>query len=359
MLDALFHRLVTWLAPMLPFTMEEVWLTRFPGDDSSVHLQDFPATPRDWHDPRLAAKWEDIRRVRRTVTGALEVERRDKRIGASLEAAPVVHVADDALRAALASVDFADVCITSDLALERSPRPRRRLHPRRRPRRRGGAPTSPKAKSAPAAGRSSPTSAPTPTRASAPAATTRSAEARARRSAQRPRALPLRTLKLFRAPADCPARSSLLQSSNLIREGPMLRSAVLLTVLAVSLPPWPAFAAEGELRVTLVGTGGPEYFPDRQGIATLVEAGEAKLLFDVGRGTAQNLYLSEVNPKDITNIFLTHLHNDHYEGLTEILADPLVPARAGPRLRDVGPRRHRGDGRRACGRCSGTTSSIA
>ena len=122
-LDALFHRLVTWLAPMLPFTMEEVWLTRFPGDDSSVHLVDFPATPRDWHDAALAAKWDGIRRVRRVVTGALEVERRDKRIGASLEAAPIVHVADDALRAALASIDFADVCITSDLTLSPDPAP--------------------------------------------------------------------------------------------------------------------------------------------------------------------------------------------------------------------------------------------
>ena len=57
--------------------------------------------------------------MRRVVTGALEVERREKRIGASLEAAPVVHVADAALRAALASVDFADVCITSDLHAHR------------------------------------------------------------------------------------------------------------------------------------------------------------------------------------------------------------------------------------------------
>ncbi len=116
-LDALFHRLVTWLAPMLPFTMEDVWLTRFPGEDSSVHLQDFPATPRDWHDAALAAKWDGIRRVRRVVTGALEVERREKRIGASLEAAPIVHVADAALRDDLDSVDFTDVCITSHLSL--------------------------------------------------------------------------------------------------------------------------------------------------------------------------------------------------------------------------------------------------
>jgi isoleucyl-tRNA synthetase len=112
-LDALFHRLVTWLAPILPFTMEEVWLERFPGDASSVHLVDFPDTPAAWADPALAARWETIRRARRVVTGALEVERRDKRIGASLEAAPVVHVADSATRAILESVAFHDLCITS------------------------------------------------------------------------------------------------------------------------------------------------------------------------------------------------------------------------------------------------------
>ena len=116
-LAALFDRLVTWLAPILPFTMEEVWLTRTPGEDSSVHLQDFPATPDAWRDTELAARWEAVRRVRRVVTGALEVERREKRIGASLEAAPVVFIADADTRSLLAGIDFADVCITSDLTL--------------------------------------------------------------------------------------------------------------------------------------------------------------------------------------------------------------------------------------------------
>ncbi|HEU0221606.1 MAG TPA: zinc finger domain-containing protein, partial [Paracoccaceae bacterium] len=74
-------------------------------------------------DPALAAKWERLRRVRRVVTGALEIERRDKRIGASLEAAPVVHVMDAALRAALATVDFAELCITSDLFIRGEPAP--------------------------------------------------------------------------------------------------------------------------------------------------------------------------------------------------------------------------------------------
>ncbi|MBA3324125.1 MAG: isoleucine--tRNA ligase [Rhodobacteraceae bacterium] len=122
-LDALYARLVAWLAPMLPFTMEEVWLERRPGEESSVHLTDFPATPGAWYDPALGLKWGHVRHARRVVTGALEIERRDKRIGASLEAAPVVHVSDPAMLAALQDVDFADVCITSDLTLTPDPAP--------------------------------------------------------------------------------------------------------------------------------------------------------------------------------------------------------------------------------------------
>ncbi|SOB94563.1 isoleucine--tRNA ligase [Rhodobacter maris] len=122
-LDLLFHRLTKWLAPMLPFTMEDVWLSRFPGAENSVHLEDFAETPKAWLAPELAAKWEGIRRARRAVTAALEVQRTAKVIGASLEAAPVVHVEDAGLEAALKSVEFADICITSDLILTTDPAP--------------------------------------------------------------------------------------------------------------------------------------------------------------------------------------------------------------------------------------------
>ena len=113
-LDILFHRLTTWLAPVLVFTMEEVWLERFPGEESSVHLVDFPETPTAWRDQALATKWETIRDARRVVTGALEVQRTAKVIGSSLEAAPEVFVTPK-LGAVLASVDFAELCITSAL----------------------------------------------------------------------------------------------------------------------------------------------------------------------------------------------------------------------------------------------------
>jgi len=127
-LDVLFHRLTTWLAPILVFTMEDVWLSRFPGEASSVHLVDMPATPADWLNEPLAAKWEGIRRARRAVTAALEVQRAAKVIGASLEAAPVVHVEDAGLLAALKSVNFADLCITSALDLTATPAPQEAFH---------------------------------------------------------------------------------------------------------------------------------------------------------------------------------------------------------------------------------------
>jgi isoleucyl-tRNA synthetase len=116
-LDILFHRLTTWLAPVLVFTMEEVWLERFPGEGSSVHLTDIPETPEAWLNPELAAKWAKVRAARRVVTSALEVQRVEKVIGASLEAAPTVYVADADQRAALQSVSFEDVSITSDVTI--------------------------------------------------------------------------------------------------------------------------------------------------------------------------------------------------------------------------------------------------
>ncbi|MCG6857068.1 MAG: class I tRNA ligase family protein, partial [Salaquimonas sp.] len=110
----IFDCMVAWMAPMLPFTTEEAWLSRYP-DAASVHLEQFPELPADWQDKKLAAKWDKIREVRRVVTGALEIERREKRIGSSLEAAPVVHVTNPELLEALQGRDFADICITSQI----------------------------------------------------------------------------------------------------------------------------------------------------------------------------------------------------------------------------------------------------
>ena len=116
-LDHLFSCLTAWLAPMLCFTVEEVWLSRFPSETDSVHLRTFPEIPAEWRNEALSEKWKKVRELRRVVTGALEVERREKRIGASLEAAPEVFVSRPDLMEAMKGVDLAEIAITSQAKL--------------------------------------------------------------------------------------------------------------------------------------------------------------------------------------------------------------------------------------------------
>jgi isoleucyl-tRNA synthetase len=118
----LFDCLVSWMAPMLPFTTEEAWMERYP-DSESVHLQQFPAVPADWKNAALDAKWRKVKEVRRVVTGALEIARAQKTIGSSLEAVPTVHMAEGELKAAIAGVDLAEIAITSGISFASTPGP--------------------------------------------------------------------------------------------------------------------------------------------------------------------------------------------------------------------------------------------
>jgi isoleucyl-tRNA synthetase len=116
-LDHQFRCTVSWLAPVLCFTAEESWLSRYGANTRSVHLELFPEVPAAWRDDKLAEKWRKVRSVRRVVTGALEIERAQKRIGSSLEAHPIVHMSNEDLFEAVADIDLAEVCITSAATL--------------------------------------------------------------------------------------------------------------------------------------------------------------------------------------------------------------------------------------------------
>jgi isoleucyl-tRNA synthetase len=116
-LDIVFHALVRWLSPVLCFTAEEVWRTRFP-DRGSVHLLEWPGIDAAWRDEALAAKWGLIRSTRERVTEAIEPLRREKAIGSSLEAkvlypAMEVDLTDEDL-AGLAEIYIVSEVIPSD-----------------------------------------------------------------------------------------------------------------------------------------------------------------------------------------------------------------------------------------------------
>jgi isoleucyl-tRNA synthetase len=115
-MDAAFERLTIWLAPLLCFTTEEAWTTRFP-DAGSNCLRVLPDTPAEWRNDAEAARWTKVDRATSAVMMALEEERREKRIGGALDAAPEVDV-DPATLAAFNGLDAAEVFRTSQATLK-------------------------------------------------------------------------------------------------------------------------------------------------------------------------------------------------------------------------------------------------
>jgi isoleucyl-tRNA synthetase len=84
-MDLLFHALVRYAAPVLCFTAEEVWQTRFPDESSSVHFLEWPVVPT-LSPEAIGADWSEVRRLREAVTEAIEPLRREKVVRSSLEA---------------------------------------------------------------------------------------------------------------------------------------------------------------------------------------------------------------------------------------------------------------------------------
>ncbi len=122
-LDILFNYLVSWFAPILCFTSEEVRKTRFPELKDSIHEQSFLEINKKWSNDSLYEKWEKIRTVRKVVTGAIELERKEKRIGSSLEAFPIIYISDKQYLDIFKDVDLAEIFITSqaEMKLEENP----------------------------------------------------------------------------------------------------------------------------------------------------------------------------------------------------------------------------------------------
>ncbi|MFN3620966.1 isoleucine--tRNA ligase [Sphingorhabdus sp.] len=113
-LDILFHALVRYAAPVLVFTSEEVWQTRFGAEADSVHFSEWPQVDAAWFDLGLVEHWFRLRELRRQVTEAIEPLRREKIVGSSLEAEVQVPDLEPILRDWPVDESFlAELCITS------------------------------------------------------------------------------------------------------------------------------------------------------------------------------------------------------------------------------------------------------
>ncbi|WP_336970496.1 isoleucine--tRNA ligase [Sphingobium aromaticiconvertens] len=111
-LDTLFHALVRYAAPIIPFTAEEVWQSRFPSDEDSVHFLEWPDVDHHWINRHLDDKWTALRSQREQVNEAIEPLRREKIVRSSLEAdvtmGELLPVGD---------VDFAEVAIVARVTM--------------------------------------------------------------------------------------------------------------------------------------------------------------------------------------------------------------------------------------------------
>jgi isoleucyl-tRNA synthetase len=121
-IEHIFRAVAVWLAPILVFTAEEAWTAR-DAAHRSIHVEQFPEIPPGWRDDPLAKTWDTIRALRLVVTGAIEIARAGKQIGSSLEAAPRIYLSNPEHVEALRGIDFAEVCITSDIAIDLGPVP--------------------------------------------------------------------------------------------------------------------------------------------------------------------------------------------------------------------------------------------
>ncbi len=119
--DHLFHCLTTWLAPVLCFTAEEAWLARFGDKADSIHLQKFPEIPDEWKNDQLAEEFKSLRKIRRAMTGALEIARADGTIGSSLQAQVRVF---DPEKIVPTDLDWTELAITSIVKIVNDPVPK-------------------------------------------------------------------------------------------------------------------------------------------------------------------------------------------------------------------------------------------
>jgi isoleucyl-tRNA synthetase len=109
---------VRWSAPVLVFTAEEVWGTRYP-DAGSVHLLEWPAIDPACLNLDLGDRWRRIREARETITNRIEPLRRVKELGSSLEADVELFCIRDEDLSLLTSVPIDEIAIVSDVHLRK------------------------------------------------------------------------------------------------------------------------------------------------------------------------------------------------------------------------------------------------
>jgi len=116
-MDQTLRCLISWIAPILCFTADEAWLAYNQDQSDSIHLHEYVAVQDKWHDQALGMKWADIRKIRSSVTTALEGARNDGLIGGSLSAEVRLTLSSEQA-GLLQDIDLASLMITSAASMQ-------------------------------------------------------------------------------------------------------------------------------------------------------------------------------------------------------------------------------------------------
>ncbi|MCH1546807.1 MAG: class I tRNA ligase family protein, partial [Candidatus Marinimicrobia bacterium] len=113
-MDILFQSLTTWLAPIICFTAEEAWQSRYNDKENSVHLQTYYKAEKIWENSLIGKKWTEIRELRSVVTTAIEEKRKEGLLGSSLQAKVIIDADENTLNK-LSDINLPDVFICSEV----------------------------------------------------------------------------------------------------------------------------------------------------------------------------------------------------------------------------------------------------
>jgi isoleucyl-tRNA synthetase len=116
-LHIIFEFLTKWLSPIVSFTCEEAWNSRNYGDNESILLQNIKEEEFTYKDNSLLGVFDELKRVRKSVTSALELKRNEKLIGSSLQAKVILFLAQNSIKT-IEDLDLAEMCIVSNVEIQ-------------------------------------------------------------------------------------------------------------------------------------------------------------------------------------------------------------------------------------------------
>ena len=116
-LHILFDFLSKWFSPIISFTSEEAWQSRHQDNSTSILSQTITEKDFTYSNSNLEKTFDELKRVRKSVTAALEIKRNEKLIGSSLQAKAIIYIPSE-IKQILSTLNLAEMCIVSDVEIK-------------------------------------------------------------------------------------------------------------------------------------------------------------------------------------------------------------------------------------------------